>query len=220
MTSVIIPALNEEDTIAGVVESFKRYARYVVVAVDECTTDRTGEVAVKAGGLVRRAGQGKGQVVSQALGFLRVLDASPVVMFCDGDIKDLALEDVEWLASNPGNFMRVLVPNPVGVPPDWSWEGAFHWCSGIRSVPWKLLRGVELHGYLMETQLNKRARELKVPVKFKWSVTAISPFRFERPGRIESMRQDYTWGQDNGVFDANQLPAETETPVASQLCVG
>lgn len=58
---VLIPAYNEEKAIAGVVERARKFARKVVV-VDDGSSDRTAEMAEKAGAEVIRHGtnQGKG----------------------------------------------------------------------------------------------------------------------------------------------------------------
>ncbi len=60
---VLIPAYNEEKAIAGVVERARRAARKVVV-VDDGSSDRTAEMAEKAGAEVIRHGVNRGKGVA------------------------------------------------------------------------------------------------------------------------------------------------------------
>ncbi len=81
--AVLIPCYNEAQTIGKVVSDFKRELPEAVVYVyDNNSTDRTGEIALECGAVVRREHQqGKGNVIRR---MFREIDAECYVMV-DGD---------------------------------------------------------------------------------------------------------------------------------------
>ncbi|MCQ2570891.1 MAG: glycosyltransferase family 2 protein [Candidatus Saccharibacteria bacterium] len=81
--AVLIPCWNEEKTIAKVVKDFKdQLPEAVVYVYDNNSTDKTAEVAKKAGAIVRRERQqGKGNVVRR---MFREIDADAYILV-DGD---------------------------------------------------------------------------------------------------------------------------------------
>lgn len=82
-TAVLIPCYNEELTIIKVVEDFKRFLPDAEVYVyDNNSTDKTYELAIKAGAIVRKEfRQGKGNVVRS---MFRDIDADYYILI-DGD---------------------------------------------------------------------------------------------------------------------------------------
>ena len=82
-TAVLIPCYNEELTVTKVVEDFKRYLPDADIYVyDNNSTDRTFELATKAGAIVRKEfRQGKGNVVRS---MFRDIDADYYILV-DGD---------------------------------------------------------------------------------------------------------------------------------------
>lgn len=84
MTVAIIPAWNEERTIADVVRSVLSYA--TVVVVDDGSTDRTGKLAQAAGALVirHRINRGLGAALGTGFAAARRLGADLAFTF-DGD---------------------------------------------------------------------------------------------------------------------------------------
>jgi len=95
---VLIPALNEEDAVGSVVSSLKSYGHPIrhVVVIDNGSTDRTSDVAQKAGALVvREPARGYGAACLRGMAFLAKQEVRPdVVAFLDADgsedAKDLA----------------------------------------------------------------------------------------------------------------------------------
>ena len=87
--AVIIPALDEEETLPHVLADVPAWVHMVVVA-DNGSTDRTAEVARAAGAVVvREPEMGYGAACLAAIEHLRSLDEPPgVVVFIDGDGSD------------------------------------------------------------------------------------------------------------------------------------
>ena len=96
-TSLVLPARNEEGTIAGVLEAFVPLVAEglldEVVVVDSLSTDATVEVARAAGATVVRAGEvhpeiearrGKGEAMWRGL----LATTGDLVAFCDADVLD------------------------------------------------------------------------------------------------------------------------------------
>jgi len=86
--SVIIPALDEEEPIAGVVrECFATGVPDEVIVVDNGSTDRTAERAREAGARVATAPRGYGRACTA--GIRALLAECDVVVFLDGDGSDV-----------------------------------------------------------------------------------------------------------------------------------
>jgi len=94
--SVVIPCLNEEDTIADVVEAVRRERKVSeVIVVDNDSNDCTPERALNAGARVIREPQ-RGYGSACFAGFRACGTACDVVVFIDGDGSDCP-EDIERL---------------------------------------------------------------------------------------------------------------------------
>src|SRR5437868_2194017 len=89
--SVIIPALDEEEPIAGVVrECFATGLPNEVIVVDNGSTDRTAERAREAGARVITAPRGYGRACADGVQAVLVARAQDdVVVFLDGDGSDI-----------------------------------------------------------------------------------------------------------------------------------
>ncbi|AIY90793.1 S-layer glycoprotein N-glycosyltransferase AglJ [Geoglobus acetivorans] len=90
---ILIPALNEEETIGDVIEGFKKQGFSRITVVDGNSTDRTREIAEERGAeVIVQSGKGKGQAVREAF---EILDDDVVVMIdADGTYMP---EDVQKL---------------------------------------------------------------------------------------------------------------------------
>ncbi|GAA6734742.1 glycosyltransferase [Thermus oshimai] len=92
--TVLIPAYNEEATIAEVVEVAKR-AGFPVVVADDGSKDRTAEEAERAGAEVVRLLQNRGKGGALAEGLRRV--RTPLVLLLDADLVGLHPEHLRAL---------------------------------------------------------------------------------------------------------------------------
>ena len=79
---ILIPTLDEEESIGGIIQAFKREGFEHIVVIDGNSRDSTREIAKRAGALVKvQRGKGKGTAVKQAFDGI---DAKIIVMI-DGD---------------------------------------------------------------------------------------------------------------------------------------
>lgn len=106
MLSVVIPALNVENTIAGVVEEMlKSKIVTEVIVVDNGSEDRTSSVAVRSGAkLVTCPTRGMGSAIQTGLAVTK----NSTVLKIDGDIRNPNLEWVQILSREflkNGNFV-------------------------------------------------------------------------------------------------------------------
>ena len=103
--TVVIPALNEEKTVAEVVKGALRFADEVIV-VDDGSTDRTAELAKRAGARVARHHRRMGAYRALKTGFRLARGDVVVTMGADGQ-------------HDPADIPHLLEPKgPVG--PTWS----------------------------------------------------------------------------------------------------
>jgi glycosyltransferase involved in cell wall biosynthesis len=87
-TSVIIPALNEESSIGHVVQGIPRGMVSDIIVVDNGSTDRTAEVARKAGAtVVNEPRRGYGQACLAGIRHAEG-NGTDTVVFLDGDFSD------------------------------------------------------------------------------------------------------------------------------------
>jgi len=92
--AIIIPALNEESTIAGVVKSVKKYG--IVIVIDDFSSDNTLQEAISAGAVVINHKKNKGYDSALNSGFIKAkeLDCKFVITFdADGQHSLESIED-------------------------------------------------------------------------------------------------------------------------------
>jgi len=83
-TAIVIPAYNEEKTIADVISSARRYGKIIVV--DDCSRDRTGEIARKSGAIVVSHKTNRGLGGALRTGFAEALKRKyDVIITLDAD---------------------------------------------------------------------------------------------------------------------------------------
>jgi glycosyltransferase involved in cell wall biosynthesis len=188
--SVVIPALNEEEPIAGVVrECFATGVPDQVIVVDNGSTDRTADCAREAGARVVTAPRGYGRAC--AAGVRALSPECDVVVFIDGDGSDCP------------EFMPQLV-DPIAA-------GKFDFVIGSRT------RGQREPGSMNFQQvLSGRGAGLIVRLLYGVRYTDMCPFRAVRRDALAklSMReQTYGWNLEMQMKAARTGLRILEIPV-------
>jgi glycosyltransferase involved in cell wall biosynthesis len=157
---VIIPALNEQDTIKPVIKTVRASNRIgKLIVVSDLSKDATSHLAREAGAIVVKGpGKGKGQAMMRGLQEVR----SPRVIFMDADITGLTVRHVNALAEpafgmivglrdmGRFNFMQAYAGLPT--------------IAGERSLPTGFVRRLQLEGYGAEMQINAAVARQGLPV--------------------------------------------------------
>ena len=195
--SVIIPALNEEETIADVVRSVPRGMANEVIVVDNGSGDRTVERATGAGArVVAEPRRGYGRAC--AAGVRALSPDCEIVVFLDGDGSDCP------------ELMDGLV-NPIK-------EGRYDFVIGSRT------RGRREPGSLNFQQIfSGRAVGLLLRVIYGVSYTDMCPFRAIRrePLELLGMReQTYGWNLEMQMKTARLGLRILEVPVPHRRRAG
>lgn len=202
MIDVIIPARNEENTIGDVLSAFMPtpLIRGITVVIDPDTTDETEAAAVGTlkdrpnSAVVHCPVGGKGQCVKYGIGFS---DADRY-MFCDADYIGLTRFHVEALTREYSGIM-IGVPKIPDTLPLQSYH-AWPWVSGFRTVPAFVVKDVDLHGYLMEIQINRAAYDYHLSPTMLIHMRGLhSPYRMTAK-RVDEMNRDREWGLKHGAL--------------------
>ncbi len=160
VATVLIPAFNEEGTIASVVEA-ARPAEFPVVVVDDGSSDATAERAAQAGAEVVRITPNRGKGGAYAAGLERV--KTPFVILLDADLVGLRPEHLRTLLEPLLEGRAEMV---VGVFRGGRWLSDFGnritpQLSGQRALATEQLRslpGLEDARYDVELKLTRHAR--------------------------------------------------------------
>ena len=205
-TKVIIPARNEEKTIGPIVGAFSMHPDEfeVYVGIDADTDDKTAQVALDWGGISVpfTTIRGKGQVVRTTLETLDkagFLEANERVILCDGDYTGLTFDHVvlitretEGMILGVPDWPDIDVPNHV--------INAWPQVTGFRCLPWQLVPP-NAHGYLLESQLNLKAVNSRLPIRQIFMTGLKAPFQWPlSPKRMAELQRDRKWGLENGVL--------------------
>ena len=210
MIEVIIPALNEASTIDHIVRACLHAPSIwqVHLAVDDRTTDDTVDIAHEAGGIIHRHPgiTGKGQLIKMVY----PETATARIMLCDADYTRFSPHIAEMATAihHPIDVMRSMVPR-MPTPSEWTrsnaafpfYSSAWGVNSGLRSFPRFLAAELDLHGYLVETQLNQEAQFREVAIEQIYESAFVQPLRFTK-ARLEAMEADRQWGLAHGVLHA------------------
>jgi len=200
MCDVVLPARNVANTIEDIIDVLHSHPSIgqVIVSIDMDTTDLTMKAAKTSDVLIATNAGGKGQCVME--GLRRV--TSPWVLFMDSDIRGLTYDHIGLLiadavAGNPDR-MTIGVPDvPYNYPSTRLW--AWAWVSGQRCLPMRIIRDLNLHGYLMETQINRAAKNAGIPLNFEWLQGLTSEYIMDER-RLREMDRDAQWGRTHGLL--------------------
>ena len=162
--AAIVPAYNEQETIAEVVAVLKATPRIdEIFVVSDGSDDRTVEIARGLGVRTIHLRENQGKGMAMAVG-VEHTDA-PVLLFVDGDIMNLTVDLLERLIEpvvsgrsdmNVGIRHRGLLLNSIQAN-----TGPL--LSGIRCLRREIFEAVpetHLHGFAIETGLNWSCRQL------------------------------------------------------------
>jgi glycosyltransferase involved in cell wall biosynthesis len=188
--SIVIPALNEEEPIAGVVrECFTTGVPDEVIVVDNGSTDRTADRAREAGARVATAPRGYGRACEA--GIRSLSSECDVVVFIDGDGSDCP------------EFMPQLV-DPIAA-------GKFDFVIGSRT------RGQRERGSMNFQQvLSGRGAGLIVRLLYGVRYTDMCPFRAIRRDaftKLNMREETYGWNLEMQMKAARAGLRILEIPV-------
>src|SRR5512140_49666 len=188
----IIPALDEEASIAGVVRALAPHVEQVIV-VDNGSRDRTAEVAREAGArVVSEPRRGYGQA---CLAGIAAAEGADVLLFLDGDGSDDPAQARELLAPLvEGRADLVVGSRRLGV-------------REAGAQPWHAVLGTRLCVSLMNLLAGSRATDL-------------GPFRAVSAGalrRLEMRDRDYGWTVEMQLKAAARGLRVVEVPVAQRV---
>lgn len=197
---VVIPMWNAGETAEAVIEAWTDHPAVgeVIVAVDKETTDAWQHKSHYRGAYILQTEEhGKGQVVMHGLEHV----TTDWVAFCDADLEGLKADHISLLLAdaimdNPRMTIGVPdVPNNYPTSRLWAWS----WVSGQRCLPTSVIRPLTLHGYLMETQINRAAKHSLLPLNFEWLSGLHSPYVMSEQ-RLKDMERDAKWGRVHGLL--------------------
>ena len=142
---ILIPTLNEEESIGEVIDGFRKLGYSRILVIDGNSTDRTREIAEKKGAeVIIQTGEGKGQAVKEAFQYMDV----DIVVMIDADGTYLP-EDVEKLLEP---IKRGIADHVVGNRLENFERGAFTKLNllgnKIINFFFRMLYGVNLHDIL------------------------------------------------------------------------
>jgi glycosyltransferase involved in cell wall biosynthesis len=188
--SVVIPALNEEEPIAGVVrECLATGVPREVIVVDNGSTDRTAERARQAGARVVTARRGYGRAC--AAGVRAVSPECDIILFLDGDGSDIPA------------FITDLV-DPIA-------RGTHDFVIGSRT------RGNREHGSMnLQQILSGRIAGWIMRLLYGVGYTDMSPFRAIRRDTLSNLHmreQTYGWNLEMQMKAARAGLRVLEIPV-------
>lgn len=171
-TVVIIPALDEEDSIGRVLAGVPRDVVSDVIVVDNGSSDRTAEVAARGGAIVvEERRKGYGYACLRGISHIKSLSYLPdIVVFLDGDYSD-----------DPSEMKRLLLPVT---------GGDCDLVIGSRTL------GERQRGALLPQQVvGNRIATLLVRLLYGVSFTDLGPFRAIRYEKLLSLgMRDGTFG--------------------------
>jgi glycosyltransferase involved in cell wall biosynthesis len=191
--SVIIPALNEEQSIGYVIKSIPKIYREVIV-IDNGSSDRTFEVATQNGAkVITEKNKGYGFACLKGLDFLKK-NPPDIVVFLDGDYSDYPEEiikiidpiyksDVDFVIGSRvknsrekgsmtpqqifGNKLACFLMTLI-------YKSDFTDLGPFRAIKWKTLEGLKMsdktYGWTIEMQLKVLTNSIpycEVPVRYR-----------------------------------------------------
>lgn len=193
--TVIIPAYNEEDSIAKVIKEIPSLVNEIIV-VNNCSTDKTATVAATAGATVLDENRmGYGYACLKGIEHAARQQSPPdVVVFLDGDFSDYPVELIKIIAPIQNNEVDFVVGarvkelreegsmTPQQIFGNWLacflMEGLFNSTFTdlglFRAIKWETLQSLKMsdktYGWTVEMQLKVLRQKIshkEIPVSYK-----------------------------------------------------
>ena len=198
--AVVIPAYNEEASIARVVSDIPAGLVAEVLVVDNNSTDATAENARNAGAtVIHESRQGYGYACQKGRDYLSVGERKPdIVVFLDGDYSDYPEE-------------IIALVKPVI-------EQGFDLVIGSRLLGMKNKRTMPFHQFM-----GTRLLTLLIRVLYGVRFTDLGPFRAIKYDKLEGLDirdRTYGWTAEMQVKAVKQGLRITEVPVSYRERIG
>lgn len=193
--TVIIPAYNEEDSIAKVIKEIPSLVNEIIV-VNNCSTDKTATVAATAGATVLDENRmGYGYACLKGIEHAARQQSPPdVVVFLDGDFSDYPVELIKIIAPIQNNEVDFVVGarvkelreegsmTPQQIFGNWLacflmkglFNSTFTDLGPFRAIKWETLQSLKMsdktYGWTVEMQLKVLRQKIshkEIPVSYK-----------------------------------------------------
>lgn len=193
--TVIIPAYNEEGSIAKVIKEIPSLVNEIIV-VNNCSTDRTATVAATAGATVLDENRmGYGYACLKGIEHAARQQSPPeVVVFLDGDFSDYPVELIKIIAPIQNNEVEFVVGarvkelreegsmTPQQIFGNWLacflmkglFNSTFTDLGPFRAIKWETLQSLKMsdktYGWTVEMQLKVLRQKIsykEIPVSYK-----------------------------------------------------
>jgi glycosyltransferase involved in cell wall biosynthesis len=193
--TVIIPAYNEEDSIAKVIKEIPSLVNEIIV-VNNCSTDKTATVAATAGATVLDENRmGYGYACLKGIEHAARQQSPPeVVVFLDGDFSDYPVELIKIIAPIQNNEVDFVVGarvkelreegsmTPQQIFGNWLacflmkglFNSTFTDLGPFRAIKWETLQSLKMsdktYGWTVEMQLKVIRQKIsyqEIPVSYK-----------------------------------------------------
>jgi len=195
--AVIIPAFNEEASIANVLGDIPRDLVNEIIVVNNDSDDATAEIARRAGATVIDEPQ-RGYGKACLTGIARALKSDPeIIVFLDGDYSDFPEEMANLVAEIQNGYDMVIGSRVLGNPE----KGAL-----LPQARWGNLLAVTL-----------------IRVLFGQRYTDLGPFRAIRAQALTTLQmrdEDFGWTVEMQVKAAKKRLKITEVPVSYRKRIG
>lgn len=197
ITDIVIPARGEGvRTLVPTIDAFRacKETGSIILVDDGLEPEVNFLLAPMIDEIVNGPGTGKGEAIIAGL----PLVTTERVVLCDGDLMGFTSVHAEFLL-RPGRGMLVGVPDPTpGHPPWYTPPEVRVLVTGERNVPITLLRGLDLHGYVMEHQINMAAYHAKLHTEVVWLTGCHGTPRWDND-RQKALENDQAWLRENPV---------------------